>query len=98
MLGEDLATMLARILNQMTHSMGLVHLLSAAGVITGVTRIDGLSLMNLEVMFLDFTYSSFDSFLTYLTLPQLTRSSTYEHFVDQSILVLTYVPLKLDPF
>ena len=98
MLGEDFAAVLAGVFDQVAHAVGLVHLLRSAGVVAGVAGVDRLGLVDLEVVFLDFTHSSLDAFLTDLTLPQLTRPSAHQHLVDHGILAFADVLLQFDPF
>lgn len=69
MLTENLSAVLTRILDKVTHTVSLVHLLRSTGVITRVTREDRLHLMHFKVMFGHLASSTLDSFLTNLAFP-----------------------------
>jgi hypothetical protein len=57
------------ILDKVTHTVSLIHLLRSTGVITRVTREDRLHLMHFKVMFGHLASSTLDSFLTNLAFP-----------------------------
>ena len=81
MLAEYFAAVLTRVLDEMAHSMRLVHFFSSTCVIACVTRKNRLDLVSFKVMFGHFTCSPFYRFLTNLALPLLARSTSNQHFV-----------------
>lgn len=69
MLTENLSTMFTRILDEVTHTVSLIHLLRSAGVVTCVARENGLHLMHFKVMLGHLASSAFDGFLADLAFP-----------------------------
>ena len=76
--------MRARILYQMGHAVSVIHLLSAARVVTGMTGENSLHFVRFMVVPRHLAHTACYLCLAHLTIPILIGATANQHFICQN--------------